>query len=85
MNHPTSRSWWICVFVLAWLLLGQTKQSLAQAAAGAIAGTVTDPSGAVLKGAQVSIPAQDLNVVSDEQGLFVIKGLAPGNYALRIT
>jgi TonB-dependent receptor len=85
MNHPTSRSWWIFVFVLAWLLLGQTKQSLAQAAAGAIAGTVTDPSGAVLKGAQVSIPAQDLNVVSDEQGLFVIKGLAPGNYALRIT
>jgi TonB-dependent receptor len=52
---------------------------------GAIAGTVTDPSGAVLKGALVSIPAQDVNVVSDEQGAFLIKALAPGNYALRIS
>jgi TonB-dependent receptor len=85
MNHPAIRSWWICVFVLAGVFLGQTKQSEAQAAAGAIAGTVTDPSGAVLKGAQVSIPAQAVNVVSDEQGLFVIKGLAPGNYTLRIS
>ena len=85
MNHPATRSWWICVFVLAWLFLGQTQQSLAQVAAGAIAGTVTDPTGAVLKGAQVSIPAQDVNVVSDEQGMFVIKGLAPGNYTLTIS
>jgi outer membrane receptor protein involved in Fe transport len=52
---------------------------------GAIAGTVTDPSGAVLKGALVSIPAQDVNVVSDERGAFLIKALAPGNYALRIS
>jgi TonB-dependent receptor len=59
--------------------------STAQETRGAIAGTVTDPSGAVLKGAQVSIPAQNINVVSDGQGLFVIKGLAPGNYALSVT
>jgi len=85
MNHPATRSWWICVFVLAWMLLGQAKQSLAQGTAGAIAGTVTDPSGAALKGAQVSIAEQDINVVSDEQGLFVIKGLAPGNYTLTIS
>jgi len=57
----------------------------AQQGAGSIAGTVTDPSGAVLKGAQVSIAAQGINVVSDEQGLFLIKGLAPGNYSLKIT
>ena len=84
MNHPATRSWWICVFVLAWLFIGQPKQSVAQAA-GTIAGSVTDPSGAVLKGAQVAIPAHDVNVVSDEQGLFVIKGLAPGNYTLSIS
>jgi hypothetical protein len=75
---------WFFLFIFASLLVGPT-QALAQGTQGAIAGTVTDPSGAVLKGAQVSIPAQDLNVVSDDQGLFVIKGLAPGNYALRIT
>jgi len=57
----------------------------AQESRGAITGTVTDPSGAVLKGAQVSIPAQDINVVSDEQGRFVIKGLTPGNYTLSVS
>ena len=85
MNGPTIRSRWICVFVLACLFLGQTKQSLAQSATGIITGAVTDPSGAALKGAQVSIPAQNVNAVSDEQGRFVIKGLAPGNYALTVT
>jgi TonB-dependent receptor len=64
---------------------GLTTQSQAQAAAGAIAGTVTDPSGAVLKGAQVSIPTQDINVVSDQQGQFLIKGLASGNYTLTVS
>ena len=86
MKYPATRfCQWVSLFVFALLLVGPTKQALAQGTQGAIAGTVTDPSGAVLKGAQVSIPAQDLNVVSDEQELFVIKGLAPGNYALRIT
>lgn len=84
MNRPATRSGWVGVLVLGWLSLALTVQSLGQGATGAIAGTVTDPSGAVLKGAQVSIPAQDLNVFSDEQGLFVIKGLAPGNYALTV-
>jgi TonB-dependent receptor len=73
------------IFVLAWLLVGPTKQALAQGAPGAIAGNVTDPTGAVLKGAQVSLPSQDVNVVSDAQGLFVIRGLAPGNYTLTIS
>lgn len=85
MNYPTARlCQWVLAFVFALLFVGPTKQALAQGA-GAIAGTVTDPSGAVLKGAQVSIPAHDINVVSDEQGLFVIKGLAPGNYTLTIS
>ena len=84
MNRSGTRSC-IYVLVLAWLFLGLTTQSVAQGAVGAIAGTVTDPSGAVLKGAQVSIPAQDINTVSDEQGQFVIKGLASGNYTLTIS
>src|SRR5215472_14022989 len=83
--HPTTRIGWICVFVLAFLFLGQTRQSVAQGATGAITGTVSDTSGAVLKGAQVSIPAQDVNVVSDEQGRFIVKGLAPGNYTLTVS
>ena len=85
MSHTSTRSWWICVFVVAGVLLGQTKLSLAQQATGVIAGSVTDASGAMLKGAEVSIPAENVRVISDEKGLFVIKGLAPGNYTLRIT
>lgn len=52
---------------------------------GSIVGSVKDPSGAILKGAQVSVKSQDINVISDEKGLFVIKGLAPGNYSLTIS
>jgi TonB-dependent receptor len=87
MNHSATRSWWICVLVFAWLSPGLTNRSLAQGGAGAIAGTVTDPSGAVLKGAQVSVQSAtvNLNGISDEQGLFVIKGLAPGTYTLTVS
>jgi TonB-dependent receptor len=57
----------------------------AQGPRGAIGGTVTDPSGAVLKGAQISIESSDVNVVTDEQGLFLISDLAPGEYTLTIS
>ena len=86
MNRPATRSCrWICIFVLASLFLGQVKQAMGQGSTGAIAGNVTDPSGAVLKGAQASILSKDINVVSDEQGRFLIKGLAPGSYTLTIS
>ncbi|HZU27000.1 MAG TPA: TonB-dependent receptor [Bryobacteraceae bacterium] len=67
------------------LCLASVTAISAQTQTGAIAGTVTDASGAVLRGAQISLVSQDVNVASDEQGLFVIKGLAPGNYTLQVT
>ena len=67
------------------VLLGHTNQSWAQARTGAITGKVTDATGAVLKGAQVTLEPQAVNVVSDEQGLFLINGLVPGRYTLTIT
>jgi hypothetical protein len=57
----------------------------AQERKGAITGTVTDSSGGVLKGAQISLAPQSLNVVSDVQGQFFINGLDPGSYTLTIT
>lgn len=42
------------------LLVVHSKYGLAQEQKGAITGTVTDQSGAILKGAQVSIEAQDV-------------------------
>lgn len=57
----------------------------AQAQKGAIAGTVTDSTKAPLRGAQVSVEPQAVNVASDEQGQFVVNDLNPGSYTLTIT
>ena len=86
MNHPTTHLFkWMCVLAVALLSLGPTKPALAQGQTGAIKGSVTDPNGAVLKGAQVSIESNDVHVVTDEQGLFLITGLPPGKYTLTIS
>jgi TonB-dependent receptor len=76
---------WISLFIFSLLLLAQTKQAVAQGQKGAISGLITDNSGAVLKGAQISIESKDINVVSDEQGHFFISGVDPGSYTLTIS
>ncbi len=86
MNCGTARSVrWIGLFILLLLSVGHPRQSFAQAQKGSISGTVTDQAGAVLKGAQISIVSQDIHVVSDEQGMFVITGLNPGSCSLAIS
>jgi TonB-dependent receptor len=70
--------------VLALVLLGQGKEALAQGK-GAISGLVTDDSGAVLKGAQVTLASPVFNTVSDEQGRFYINDVASGSYTLTIS
>ena len=52
---------------------------------GAIGGTVTDQTGAVLKGAQVSVEWRALKASTNEQGRYYINDLAPGNYNLTIS
>jgi TonB-dependent receptor len=52
---------------------------------GTIAGTVTDSSGQVLKGAQIALAPVSLNVVSDFQGQFFLNDLNPGSYTITIT
>ena len=84
MNYRATHLW-IGIFVAGLLFLGQTKQALAQGQKAAIAGNVRDSTGAVLQGAQISIESQDVSVVSNEQGLFFINDLAPGNYNLTIS
>jgi TonB-dependent receptor len=71
--------------VTAVLLLLFPGLAWTQEGKGAIAGKVTDQTGAVLRGAQISIEAQDINMVSDEQGLFFVSGLAPGKCTLSIS
>lgn len=52
---------------------------------GAIAGTVTNPNGAVLQGAQISIQNPSLTASTNEQGRYYINDLAPGTYVLTVT
>ena len=57
----------------------------AQERKGTISGTVTDSSGGVLKGAQISLEPVGANLVSDVQGQFFINNLDPGSYTVTIT
>ncbi|MBZ5645305.1 MAG: TonB-dependent receptor [Acidobacteriia bacterium] len=73
------------IVLLALLFLVPANSSLAQARKGSIGGVVSDNSGGVLKGAQISLEPQGLNVASDIQGAFFINDLDPGSYTLTIT
>jgi len=76
----------VSVFLLAIVLsLLCGKQLAAQARKGAISGRVTDNSGAVLQGAQVSVEPVGISVASDIQGQFFINDLDPGSYPITVT
>ena len=58
---------------------------LAQANPGSIAGSVTDPAGALVPSALIGLSAagrQTLRTASDAQGAFHFSGIAPGEYTL---
>jgi TonB-dependent receptor len=57
----------------------------AQTSKGSIFGSVTDTSGAVLQGAQVSIQPNGANSVSNTLGQFLIKDLDPGSYTVSVS
>jgi hypothetical protein len=74
------------LFLFAGLLVfTQAKQAFAQGRKGAISGHVTDNSGGVLQGAQVSVEPIGISAVSDIQGQFFINALDPGTYTLTVT
>jgi hypothetical protein len=63
------------------------KQVAYYANAGSIAGTVTDPNGAVVPGAPVTatntVSNQERSVTTNDEGRFLIVNLAPGIYNVR--
>ena len=75
------------VLILGLTLLSGTRL-LAQGITGTIAGTVTDPSGAALPGATVTITQASTNTVhtvtSSENGSFTAAELPPGDYTVQV-
>jgi hypothetical protein len=72
-----------CVLAASTVLLAQTTVSQ-----GSIQGTITDPSGAVVGGAKISITHKETGQVSTttstSSGTFNSGGLIPGDYVLRV-
>jgi hypothetical protein len=74
--------------ILFLLFLGLSIDLAAQTGHGWLRGIVTDPSGAVVVGATVTVtsPAgQTVTAESNRQGVYEIKNLAPGKYNLAVT
>jgi hypothetical protein len=75
----------LCVLALGLVLSGI---SFAQIKSSTIVGTVTDPSGAVVPDANVTVINQETNVatttVSDKSGTFTVPYLPPGTYTVNV-
>ncbi len=88
---PYSRFYWFAVILVAFAtLLGLTPTAAAQAtiSTGSIQGNVTDPSGALVPQAKVSIinrgTGQVLLVTTSSSGLYSSGPLIPGDYKVRV-
>jgi hypothetical protein len=71
--------------VLALLL---AAAALAQSISGSLSGSVVDSSDAVIAGAAVRVineaTGQERNTTTEPTGVFVIPGLVPGRYTIRV-
>jgi TonB-dependent receptor len=57
----------------------------AQTDKGSVTGHVSDPSGALLQGAEIVLQPFGVVVVSNQQGGYFINNLAPGSYTISVT
>ena len=74
--------------IAIFLVLGVARLSFAQiTGAGAIHGQVTDPSAAAVAGASIIVTTPDgksLAATTSRDGVFELKGLAPGKYTVEV-
>lgn len=75
----------LALFMAAVFSFFAISSGQAQTSKGSIFGSVTDTSGAVLQGAQVSIQPNGANSVSNTLGQFLIKDLDPGSYTVSVS
>src|SRR5579859_3738028 len=89
---PIKKIFRLVVMLFAMTALVQTGLVQGQAVSvngGSIQGTITDPTGAVVAGAQITIVGTDTGstktVVTDSAGLYSVGPLNPGNYTVNVT
>lgn len=79
----------LCVFIASLLLplahATTTSETSPAGSMGGISGTVKDPAGAVLSGAQIVLQPAAITVVSDAQGRYLIPNLNPGSYTMTVS
>src|ERR1700746_1195876 len=82
------RSVWISVAVISLLCSLWVPSALGQAVYGSILGTVTDPTGAAVSGAKVTVTSQTKNVSTDtttnDSGNYAVTHLIPDIYSGRM-
>ncbi len=82
------RSVWVSVALFSLLCSLWVPSALGQAVYGSILGTVTDPSGAAVNGAKVTVTSQTKDVstvaTTNESGNYSVTHLIPDVYAIRI-
>lgn len=83
------RHWLITISLLFAFSLLSLNIASSQSQIGIINGTVKDPNGAVVTGAQVAVrneaTGETRNVTTDNEGRFKVEGLAPGRYVVSVT
>src|SRR5215472_14795626 len=75
----------LAFFLAGLFFLVQTNRTMAQGRKGAISGHVTDSTGGVLQGAQITVDPGGVSAASDAQGQFFINNLDPGSYTVSVS
>lgn len=79
--------WLVRLALLALTLTGTVSPAFSQLVRGALSGVVTDPSGAVLPGAQVIITNKETNIsrntTTNDSGFYRFAALEPGDYSVQ--
>src|SRR5258708_31144895 len=82
----SSRNVWVCALLFAFLLVPSFVQG--QSTYGSVSGAVTDPSGAAISGAQVTLTntgtSEKHTQTTNDQGTYSFVNVIPGEYRLDI-
>jgi TonB-dependent receptor len=74
----------LSTIVFAIVLIFSAQIALAQNEKGSVTGHISDPSGGILQGAQISLQPGGIAVASNQQGGYFINNLAPGSYTIAV-